>query len=211
MISATPRLTLGPIGGLVSDSAGDLYGTTADGGSNGTGAVFELTPNGGGGYTESILYSFPATGVPPNADTTLIYPSGSLLMDSAGNLYGNSGTVFKLTPNGNGGYTESDLFSSNRISLFGGLIMDGAGDLYGTLPGGGPVDGVIFELVPNGSGGYSELNLYELPGSTYGSTPGPGLALDAAGNLYGTEPDGGNTQDCTSNGGCGDVFEISPR
>lgn len=197
----------GPIGGLVADSAGDLYGMTAYGGSNGTGAVFELTRN-GGGYTESILYSFPGTGTPPNSDATLIFPAGGLLRDSAGDLYGNSGTVFKLAPNGSGGYAESALFSSNSI---GGLIMDGAGDFYGTIPEGGPAEGVIFELVPNGSGGYTELNLYLFPGSTYGSTPGPGLALDGAGNLYGTEPDGGNTQDCAGNGGCGDVFEISPR
>src|SRR5208282_5099480 len=92
-----------PLGGLISDTAGNLYGTTFSGGTNDLlpdGTVFELTPpsTSGGGWTESILWSFGVTA------TDGRYPFGGLISDSAGNLYGttqqggvhNVGTVFKL-------------------------------------------------------------------------------------------------------------------
>src|ERR1700688_4507049 len=96
-----------PVGGLVLDSAGNLWGSTPGGGSVGNGTVFELTPNSDGTYTESTLYSFTgaSTGFNPNTD---------LVIDKAGNLYGTAvnggkghGVVFKVTPQPGGGVKES--------------------------------------------------------------------------------------------------------
>jgi uncharacterized repeat protein (TIGR03803 family) len=127
------------------DSAGNLYGTTSGGGNssincnNGCGVVFKLAPDGSGGYTESVLYSF--TG---GNDGSI--PEGGLITDSAGNFYGTTaeggssanGTAFKLAPNGSGGYTESVLYSFKGLDTAdgsgpaAGLLMDSASNLYGT-------------------------------------------------------------------------------
>ncbi len=146
-----------PQGGLILDSAGDLYGTTTAGESSNNGTVFKLAPNGSGGYTESLLYSF-------NGSTTLdgAGPEGSLLLDSAGNLWGTTqgggfgdGTVFKLAPNGSGGYAESVVHAfsagSDGANPQAGLIIDSTGKLYGTTSGGGNQDcnsgcGIAFEI-----------------------------------------------------------------
>src|SRR5579872_4937200 len=105
-----------PLGPLVFDAAGNLYGTTASGGTNGLGTVFELTPNGDGTWTEAVLYSF---GSQSNDGAD---PRGALIFDSAGDLYGTAldgagahcvgdcGRVFELTPNGNGTWTEKTLY-----------------------------------------------------------------------------------------------------
>ena len=91
-----------PPAGLTFDAAGNLYGTTAQGGTNNSGTVFELTPGAGGTYTEKVLHSF------INTDGYL--PQAGLVFDTAGNLYGTTieggtylaGTVFELTPAGGG-------------------------------------------------------------------------------------------------------------
>lgn len=87
-----------PVAGLLMDKTGNLYGTTTFGGSSDSGTVFKLAPDGSGGWTESVMYSF--------SGTDGQYPSGGLIMDGGGNLYGTtgsggsvgSGTVFELTP-----------------------------------------------------------------------------------------------------------------
>lgn len=101
-----------PYASLIGDAAGNLYGTTSDGGIHNNGTVFELTPRQGGGWTESVLHSF-GNGV----DGT--QPDAGLIFDATGNLYGttsgggihNYGTVFKLTPGQGGGWTETVLHS----------------------------------------------------------------------------------------------------
>ena len=191
-----------PVGGLIMDGSGNFYGTTFYGGSAGYGTVFELTPDGSGGYTESVLYSF--TGFSDGA-----YPTSTLVMDGAGNLYGTTsfydsanspspgsslGTVFRLTPNGSGGYNKSTLYTftggSNGRDPYGSLIMDSSGNLYGTTVSGGDGngngDGTVFKLAPNGSGGYTESIVYSFVGGTDGDSPYDGLLMDSAGNLYGT-------------------------
>jgi uncharacterized repeat protein (TIGR03803 family) len=203
-----------PNGALIRDSSGDLYGTAADGGADGDGVVFELTPDGSGGYTESVVYSF--TGGAGGAS-----PRGALILDGSGDLYGTAGgglssiclvgcgVVFELSPNGSGGYTESILHrfagGSDGAGVNGGLLMDAAGDLYGTTALGGNGsgtsggDGTVYELSPDGSGGYTETILYGFLGGTDGMFPNGGLVMDSAGDLYGT-----------TNGisGDGNVFEI---
>jgi len=204
-----------PIGGVTFDAAGNLYGTAQFGGANGDGTVFELTPKAGGGWTETTVHSFDnrADGAEPVA---------SVIFDAAGNLYGTTysggtylyGTVFKLTPTGGGGWTETTLHSfpnNNGVDgsnpAYGSLIFDAGGNLYGTASYGGrasPGGGTVFELTPTtgGSWEYTVLHTFRDNGRD-GLNPGSGLIFDAAGNLYGTTWEGGAF-------GSGTVFEITP-
>jgi uncharacterized repeat protein (TIGR03803 family) len=210
-----------PHAGMILDSAGDLYGTTVSGGGNGIvknccGTVFKLEPNSGGGWTESVLYSF--TGRNDGSGS-----SSSLVFDATGNLYGtasggtlNQGVVFELTPSSKGAWTETVLYS-----FAGGtdgdypkapLTLDAAGNLYGTTnAGGSSYYGTVFELKPNGSGGWTKSvrhNFSSAGGD--GAYPAGGLVFDQAGNLYGTTGFGGNNTGCYSNTGCGVVFQLVP-
>jgi uncharacterized repeat protein (TIGR03803 family) len=175
----------GAINVSASDHEGNLYGTTSTGGAFGAGTVFELTPS-GGGWTKTTLYSF--TG---GADGTT--PS-QVLVGNDGNLYGvagamySNGVVFQLAPSG-GQWTESVLYAfSGEQAPPGSLVQDGAGNLYGVVPSW--EYGPIFTLQKTGSGWtFSEY----LPGSGHSCSPGPigydwpiNLAIDGAGNLYGT-------------------------
>ncbi len=174
------------LGDLAFDQAGNIYGTTSDGGSYGYGAVYELTPS-GGGWTESILYSF--TGGEDGSG-----PKSGVIFDQAGNLYGTTllggagarGTVFQLTHSVSG-WTESVLhsFGSDGSGPYGGLIFDASGNLYGTTQTAemGQGNGTVFMLTPAGDH-WTLTTLYRFPaGFTY---PYARLTMDAAGNLYGT-------------------------
>jgi uncharacterized repeat protein (TIGR03803 family) len=196
-----------PYGGLVFDAAGNLYGTTFLGGAHNAGTVFELTPAVGGGWTETVLYSFSL-----NAFSGGAYPMAGLVRDAVGNLYGttnNNSTVFELTPTAGGIWTETVLhsFSSNGIDGFApmaGVIFDAAGNLYGTTTSGGLyIYGTVFELTPAAGGIWTETLLHDFGNGTDGSDPRAGLIFDAAGNLYGTTFYGG-----AYNGGT--VFQIKP-
>ena len=140
-----------PYGGVVLDSAGNLYGTALGGGPYGYGVVFKLAPNLDGTWTESTLYSFTGT------DGS--YPKAGLILDAIGNLYGTTllgaagyGVVFKLAPNLDGTWTESVLhtFTGYGARPEGGVIMDAAGNLYGTTNSGNPKYdyGLVFEITP---------------------------------------------------------------
>jgi uncharacterized repeat protein (TIGR03803 family) len=200
-----------PEASLTLDSSGALYGTTAGGGTNNTGTVFKLTPDGSGGYTESLLHSFGTgtDGQNPLASLTLDSSSGALYgtTDSGGTNH--TGTVFKLTPNGSGGYTESLLHSfgtgTDGQLPSAGLTLDSSGALYGTtFHGGTNGDGTVFKLTPNGSGGYTESLLYSFAGGTDGQFPDASLTLDSSGALYGTTVSGGTN-------GTGTVFKLTPN
>ncbi len=135
-----------PIGGVVRDQAGNLYGTASDGGANGIGMVFKLDKAG----KESVLYSF-GTNKGDGA-----YPFAGLVRDAKGNLYGTAelggangpGAVFEVTPTG----TETILHSfggSDGSFPLAGLAQDAKGNLYGTATeGGAHNDGVVFKLTP---------------------------------------------------------------
>jgi uncharacterized repeat protein (TIGR03803 family) len=219
-----------PWGGLVMDSAGNLYGTTVDGGSQGHGVVFELSPGAGGNWTEKILHSFVNNG----ADG--VYPYATLILDSAGNLYGTTGyggayacgndaelpgcgTVFEMHHTAVGGFAEKVLhsFSNNHedgIQPRSPVVLDGAGNLYGTTTGGGSVTtchgygcGTVFELVSSGGGAFAERVLYSFTDNGQdGYLPYAGLVLDVSGNLYGTASTGGNANSFAYGGGT--VFEL---
>jgi uncharacterized repeat protein (TIGR03803 family) len=211
-----------PYAGLLLDAAGNLYGTTAGGGpdfgignayANGSGTVFQLAPpaTGQADWTETVLFSFAVT----NAVGQHVYgqdPFGSLIADTAGNLYGTTsiggtgggnygGTVFRLAPPaaGKAAWTATPLYEFNAAGgtqLFGALIADNTGHLYGTTtsggafgPGGG---GTVFRLSPPGTGhsAWTETVLFSFnTASGFGAYAG--LTADNAGNLYGTAEYGG--------------------
>jgi uncharacterized repeat protein (TIGR03803 family) len=200
-----------PYGGLISDAAGNLYGTTINGGASDAGVVFELAP----GLTETVLHSFCSqTGCADGAN-----PEGAgLVMDADGNLYGTTawggstapgGVIFKLAPDGT--YTVLYRFCQQSFCADGyrphaGLIIDAAGNLYGTTytTGGPYYGGVVFKLAPDGT--YTVLYTFcSQTGCADGGNPLAGLIMDAAGNLYGTTSEGGST---TAPGGV--IFKLAP-
>lgn len=193
-----------PSSGVISDAAGNLYGTAGSGGAFGFGTVFELTGS-GPSRTEQTLYSFQ-----DGSDGGS--PSGGLILDALGNLYGTTstggagggGTVFKLTPSGGGSFTFTLLFS---FAGSGGpaatLTMDAAGNIYGTTTNDGAFgQGSVFKLTPSG-GGFTFTSLHDFTGGTDGGRPFSNVIFDAAGNLYGTTLQGGADA-------AGVVFEITP-
>jgi uncharacterized repeat protein (TIGR03803 family) len=200
-----------PQGGLVFDKAGNLYGTTSQGGANNCdgdscGTVFELIPN-NGKWSEKVLHSF-------NFDCNGYNPYATLILDSAGNLYGTtnescttirSGIVFELIRN-NGRWTEKVLYNFPNDNAFPDhdLIFDKAGNLYGTTIGGGTSgNGTVFELTPS-RGKWAEKVLYSFDDII---TTRSRLIFDKAGNLYGTTSEGGSP---TCVDGCGYFFELTP-
>jgi len=139
-----------PYAGLIFDGSGHLYGVTGAGGAGNGGTAFELTHS-KGGWNYSLVYSLKGSGY--------LGPDGSLLMDSAGSLYGttvrggsnNAGTVFKLTFS-NGRWTETVLHDftggSDGGNPYGSVVMDSRGNLYGTASIGGGGYGDIWEITP---------------------------------------------------------------
>jgi uncharacterized repeat protein (TIGR03803 family) len=196
-----------PLGGLVMDASGNLYGMTQLGGL-GYGNVFEIAPGG----TETVLHTF--QGIPDGAR-----PAGELIMDRAGNLYGTTafggsacghsvfgcGTVFKLEPNGNEtvlhGFCES---CDDGIVPDAGLVADANGNLYGTtLFFGGECRfecGTVFKLAPAG-----KETLLQVLDTRNSYEPGASLLL-VKGHLFGTASSGFHCTD--SNHKCGSVFEL---
>jgi uncharacterized repeat protein (TIGR03803 family) len=177
-----------PQGDLTSDSSGNIYGTTINGGSAGWGLIYSLVHS-GGEWNQNILYQ--AQGGHDGA-----YPWGGVVFDHSGNLFGVFseggpylfGAVYELSPSGSG-YTESTVHGftftgSDGSTPQGGLIWDGSGNLYGSTVHDSNGGGTVFELVASG-GSYSYNFLYGLSGGI-GLGPYDKLTMDAAGNLYGT-------------------------
>jgi uncharacterized repeat protein (TIGR03803 family) len=207
-----------PAGALIEDSAGNLYGTTSagggicpaiGGGNSVCGTIFRLAPDG----TETVLYAF-------KGESDGWAPSGGLLSDKHGNLYGATeaggnytdacgmsgcGTVFKLAPHGKKTILHNFTGDADGESPVAPLIADKAGDLYGMTYGPNPVTcevdcGTVFKIAPDGT----ETVLYDFCHLMYcadGSGPAGGLLADSAGNLYGTTSDAGFE---------GNVFMLAP-
>jgi uncharacterized repeat protein (TIGR03803 family) len=144
-----------PVASLVFDAKGNLYGTTNQGGI-GAGTVFELSPTPSGNWKEKILHNF--TG----GTTDGSGPVASVTFDSHGNLYGTTvgggpqeyGTVFELTPAGNGTWNETILYSFINGGGYGDnpsspVTLDASGNLYSTALGGSAyAGGNVFEITP---------------------------------------------------------------
>jgi len=187
-----------PLVGLVHDGAGNLYGTTFEGGAANAGTVFKLGATG----KETILYSFKGgpDGYHPYA--------GALAIDVAGSLYGtteqggssNEGTVFKVDKTGNETILHSFTGAPDGGIPYGGVIRDASGNLYGTTYFGGSANnGTVFKIDTTNK----ESILHSFAGSPYdGAYSYASLLLDAQGNLYGTNYQGGAT-------GNGAVFKLS--
>ncbi len=193
-----------PLGGLILDAAGNLYGT-ALGGSAGQGVIYELSPS-NAGWTQTILHTFQGS---DGAG-----PIGSLIADRFGNLYGTTnggigiyGTVFELSHPGNSFQVLYTFPSEYGDGPYGTLVFDNSGNLYGVVLGGAYGNGAVFKLAPS-NGSWIEIDLHDFQASD-GSNPNGGLVFDSAGNLYGTTRQGGTISGiCYS--GCGTIWEITP-
>ena len=194
-----------PQAGLIRDAAGNLYGTTYDGGTIG-GVVFRLNPAG----RETILFDFGAL----STTTTGTGPRAGVVMDSSGNLYGtteygggttNAGVVYKLSPAGQETVLYTFTGYTDGSTPQGGVILDASGNVYGTTyTGGTSFAGVVFKVSPAGQ----ETVLYAFHGPD-GSGPTGNLLFDSAGNLYGTTYFGG-ISGIGSEQGFGTVYKLDP-
>ncbi len=193
-----------PLGALVRDKAGNLYGTASSGGdtacSSGCGTVFKVDTNG----SETVLHSF--TG----GTTDGCNPIGGLLRDKAGNLYGttnscgasNYGTVFKVDTSGSETVLHSFTGSDGAYPYLTGLLMDKKGNLYGVTENGGTsFAGVLYELSKSGT----LTVLHSFAGKTTdGCYPSGTPLMDTKGNLYGTAEGCGSSSD-------GIVWKVSKK
>lgn len=188
-----------PQGDLTFDRSGNIYGTTLTGGPNGHGAVYELSPS-GVGWVETVLYSV------SGGDSGYTNPSGGVIFDGSGNLYGvlfdggvfplDYGAVYQLSPSASGWIPNILVSFGDFGNPIGGLILDTAGNLYGTTSVGHDLEqggGRVFEMTP-ANGGWNFGWLYQFLGNGGLSPNGPQdkLVMDAAGNLYGTESAAGS-------------------
>ncbi len=207
-----------PLGSLLVDPAGNLYGTTEGQYSDYYGTLFKLTP--GGKITELHTFGeYPGDGQ---------YPWAGVIQDGAANLYGttlegganNFGTVFERSNTGVETVVYSFAGGSDGADPAANLVRDAAGNLYGTTAGGGGIGGfcgdgafngcgTVFKLTPAGQ----ETVLYRFTGVADGGVPFSDLVMDPKGNLYGTASVGGSSSAyCTADGGgpaCGVVFEVT--
>ena len=215
-----------PVGALVSDASGNLYGVTDLGGAKGPswggGTVFQLVPGPDDTWTENVLYAFCAVSDPFCGDG--YQPDGPVVFDASGNLYGTTsrggewgmGVVFELVPSAKGTWTEQVLYSFCSVSNcgdgdlpLGNLVFDAVGNLYGTTTygGGGNCEescGTVFQLTPGQEGTWTERVIDSF--SSHNGAEPYGLVFDGNGNLYGAAGVGGLGGDY----GNGLIFRLTP-
>lgn len=200
---------------LVMDSAGNIYGTTVQGGLHSSGTVFRLSPS-GNGWTHTVLYSF--TGGADGGE-----PYKGVTLDGKGNIYGTAGVgglyvgpcidtgcgvVFKLTNSG-GTWIQTVIHSftggNDGYGPGAGVTIDNHGNVYGMTPTGGANGfGIVYQLMPGANGTWTEKIIHTFTGGADGSGGSAGrLVLDPAGNVFGL---------CTVGGanGAGTVFQLTP-
>ena len=205
-----------PSASVTFDRAGNLYGTTALGGTGSyNGAVFQLKPRNGNWIFDPI-YSF--AGYPDGFDSSApvtIGPNGTLYGSAFGGGAHNEGAIFNVTVPPTPCITtlctwrESLPFSFNYTdgaAPQSAVTFDGQGNIYGAAPAGGVAGcmegcGVVFKLTP-GNGGYTET-YYSFTGGSDGGNPLGAILLGSNGKLYGTTLYGGAH-------GSGTVFELTP-
>jgi uncharacterized repeat protein (TIGR03803 family) len=193
-----------PGGALLMDQAGNLYGTTENGGAAGLGAIYQVEHS-NGAWNETVIFS-------PQNEADGVDPLNGVVADSAGNLYGvfqrggphGPGAVYELSNSGSG-WTEQIVYgftAGNDGAQPTSVIIDGSGNLYGaTTSGGTGHGGTIFKLT-HGGGGWTFTTLYNVNGTAPCGVTGR-LTLDSAGNLYGTTY-------CDGAYGYGSIFELTP-
>jgi uncharacterized repeat protein (TIGR03803 family) len=217
-----------PASGLTIDAAGNLYGTTENGGfqncSSGCGTVFKLA-NKNGRWVLTPLYNFQGGSDSAWPETRVVFgPNGTLYGTTAGGS-GNScsgdngcGTVFNLHPQATFcasalcPWVKTTIYTfrgvpDGQIPAIGDLIFDRAGNIYGTTRAGGPENhGTVYKLT-HGSGGWTESILYSFVGGNDGNSP-TGVVFGQDGNLYGTTTQGGTVFQGYPGGGL--IFELTP-
>lgn len=197
-----------PLSGVILGHNGALFGTTAAGGSNSNGTVFELSYV-DGRWVENVIHNFQGS----DGD----WPKAGLISDSSGNLYGatafggngGGGVLFELSPSDNTWiFQVLHEFSGTGCGPAASLTMDPSGDLYGTTYCDGLFHhGNVFKL-SNTSNGWEYASLYDFTGGSDGGTPMSQVTIDTDGTLYGTTSLGGD-RGC-SDYGCGVVWMIKP-
>jgi uncharacterized repeat protein (TIGR03803 family) len=192
-----------PPAGVTLDAHGNLYGTTSLGGANGVGVVYELSPS-GSGWAQTVLYTFQGLTDGQN-------PVGGVVLDDAGNLYGTTfdgginggGTVYELSPSGKG-WTFTVLYSFT--GGYGGpynKLTIAKGNIYGSTEADGANGfGSVFKLTP-ANGGWTFTDLHDFAGGSDGAALYGSVAVDSAGDVFGTTNEGGSDNQ-------GLVFEITP-
>ncbi len=203
-----------PNGAPILDASGDLFVVTLRGGADNSGTAFEVSKE--KKWSDAVLHSFCSEDNCTDGDE----PSGALLMDASGNLYGTAtfggsagkGVAYELVRNGSK-WEQTVLYAfcalrdcTDGIGPLGSLITNGSGNFYGvTYAGGSGHQGTVFELIPDGT--QSQLSvLYSFCSQANcadGEYPNGGLIMDTSGNLYGTTESGGK-------GLNGIVFELTP-
>jgi uncharacterized repeat protein (TIGR03803 family) len=207
-----------PYASLVFDRQGNLYGTTANGGNpacqNGCGVVFELSPNGDGSWSETVLHAFDGNDG--------AQPLGPVSFDSSGNLYGTTsiygyfgyncwngcGYIFQMKPQAGGGWTFENIYAFQGNEDAGNpqsqLTFDKQGNLYGTAGWNVVFPEVVFQMT-NSNGSWQFHLLQSFPGCPTCDTFGvlSGVTLDTKGNLYGTIP-------VTGAHNAGFLYELAP-
>lgn len=206
-----------PVNPVLVDSSGNLYGVTPTDGSGDGGVAFELSLGSSGTWTETVIHTF---GIEQGDGAT---PEGQLISDSAGNIYGTTaiggdvscpnnqcGTVFELSPNSDGTWTETILHDFDGFDgqlPIGGVIFDRAGNLWGTTSEGGTTSsgklsdyGTVFELVRVQN--WKLATVYAFPRRADGEVPQASLSVDPEGNIWGTTSTAGAY-------GYGTVFEVT--
>lgn len=202
--------------GVIRDGEGNLYGETAGGGPSNSGTIYEMKQT-STGWKYRTLYAFAGGNVDGD------YPSGGLIFDRNGNLYGttisggpaNIGTVFELIRGANQTWSEKVLHifqdTVDGVNPEAPVVMDAAGNLYGTTISGGDTScgegygcGTVFELSPASGGTWTKTLLHAFTDNPDGHAPSAGLTFDKAGDLFGTTMNGGNV-------GAGVVFEMMPQ
>jgi uncharacterized repeat protein (TIGR03803 family) len=210
--SGTDVYGIGIAAGLTMDPSGNILGANYD-------SVFELSPDGNGGWNPTILHTF--TG-PVSEDSAYFGQVGTPVLDQAGDIYGTTivggswGGVYKLSPAKNGRWKEKTIHSfsgyladHDGTSPGGALVINAAGNIYGATGNGGIYNsqGTVFELAaPVGSGKYEHKILWNFGATGDGANPNGGLIQDSAGNLYGTTASGGSGRAFAT----GVVFEVTP-
>lgn len=206
-----------PSSAVVLDSAGDVYGMTEVGGIGvchppnifhfalNCGTVYKLTPRSGGSWTESITYNFDRGG------GRAVYPSSSLLLDKAEDLFGTSnaggngiGTVFQLHQRRDGSWSQTEphlFYGKPDGGGGGGLVMNEQGDLLAVTPSGGTNGGGTVLQLQRRKDAWKSKILHAFPYTEGGFKSG--LVLDSQGHLYGTTRSGGSN-------GWGAIYEIVP-
>jgi uncharacterized repeat protein (TIGR03803 family) len=199
----------GPGSPVAFDKHGNLYGTTPTGGSHSVGVIYQMQPNGSGGWRFRIVHAFTggADGLGGSAGRLLISPEGRLYGTSTVGGVNGFGTVYEVAlQQGKWQFTTLYTFKGypDAALPYGGLVSDNKGNLYGTTYYAGENGlGTVYKI-SNVQGTWTETVLYSFKGGLDGDSPISTMVADGAGNLYGTTSDGGSPS-CS----CGTIFKMT--